>query len=69
MRTIWIMPGWVGIVMGAPRFIDLAETVSTWWDRYLQRCALSELPPHMLKDIGINEVQRRNEVRKPFWVQ
>ena len=68
MRTIWIMPGWVGIVMQPPRFADLASVVTTWWDRACQRRALADLSQAQLRDIGVTEEQRQMEIRKPFWL-
>ena len=32
-----------------------------------QRKALSELDPHLLKDIGVSEIQAENEANRPFW--
>ncbi len=36
---------------------------------YRTRRHLSELPEHLWSDIGLEEHEVRNEIRKPFWRQ
>lgn len=43
------------------------EVVSTWLERARSRRELAELPPHLLKDIGLTEADRFVESNKPFW--
>lgn len=38
-----------------------------WRIRARTRCYLIDMPPHLLKDAGISESQRLNEMNKPFW--
>ncbi|PSJ47750.1 hypothetical protein C7H85_02710 [Zobellella endophytica] len=45
------------------------STLSTWLQRSRTRRQLSELPAYLLKDIGLNESDRYQEVSKPFWQQ
>lgn len=39
----------------------------TWFERARSRRELAELPPHLLKDIGLTESDRFVESNKPFW--
>lgn len=41
--------------------------VNTWLQRSRSRRELSELPAHLLKDIGLSESDRYREISKPFW--
>lgn len=41
--------------------------VKLWLARSRQRRELASLPAHLLKDIGLCEAQRQQEVSKPFW--
>ena len=43
------------------------EVVITWFERARTRRELAELPPHLLKDIGLTEADRFVESNKPFW--
>ncbi len=43
------------------------EVVITWFERVRTRRELAELPPHLLKDIGLTEADRFVESNKPFW--
>ncbi len=45
----------------------LINTVNTWQDRARERRHLSELEPHILKDIGIAPSALHREISKPFW--
>ncbi len=44
-----------------------AQTFSKWKNNYRSRKELSIMDSHMLKDIGLTEVDVINEVEKPFW--
>lgn len=46
----------------------LGRLVKTWDQRHRQRRQLRELPPHLLRDIGISEVEAHREATKPFWI-
>ncbi|WP_375058325.1 DUF1127 domain-containing protein [Zobellella sp. DQSA1] len=47
----------------------LLATLGLWLQRSRTRRQLSELPTYLLKDIGLNEADRYQEVSKPFWQQ
>ncbi|WP_107852412.1 DUF1127 domain-containing protein [Oceanimonas marisflavi] len=47
----------------------LLATLGLWLRRSRTRRELAELPPHLLKDIGLNESDRYQEISKPFWQQ
>jgi uncharacterized protein YjiS (DUF1127 family) len=38
-----------------------------WKEKRRTRYYLSEMSPHMLKDIGISESERQEELGKKFW--
>ncbi|WP_425405677.1 DUF1127 domain-containing protein [Hwanghaeella sp.] len=69
MRTIWIMPGWLGLIVPPSGRLDIVAVLRCWWERRQQRVALAGLDDQMLKDIGVSEAERNRETRKPFWVQ
>lgn len=43
------------------------QTLVLWRRRAKQRSELARLPGYILKDLGLNEVDRERESRKPFW--
>ncbi|MCT7656543.1 DUF1127 domain-containing protein [Oceanimonas sp. NS1] len=45
----------------------LLATLETWLRRSRTRRELAELPAYLLKDIGLNEADRYQEISKPFW--
>lgn len=47
--------------------VTLALNVATWELRYRTRKQLSDLPTHMLRDIGLDEQDAALETEKPFW--
>jgi len=82
MRTIWILPGWFGFIIGSlpsgSEQTDFGQMVKAavfgafsmvrkWHRRWQQRVQLSDLPDHMLKDMGIDPLDARREWMKPFW--
>lgn len=69
MRTIWIMPGWLGLIVPPSGRLDIVAVLRCWWERRLQRAALAALESHMLADIGVSAAERAHEVGKPFWVR
>jgi uncharacterized protein YjiS (DUF1127 family) len=38
-----------------------------WHQNYRSRRHLKNLPPHLLDDIGIDEVSASKQAQKPFW--
>jgi uncharacterized protein YjiS (DUF1127 family) len=38
-----------------------------WWRHALTRRDLSEVPDHILRDIGVSPAEARHEARLPFW--
>ncbi len=51
----------------APGRVSIRAAIREGWRRWRSRMALSELPPHILKDIGITPVEAEHEANKPFW--
>lgn len=41
--------------------------IGTWQRRSSERRALGALPPHLLKDLGIDAADAQREASKPFW--
>ncbi|MBV0912262.1 DUF1127 domain-containing protein [Anianabacter salinae] len=41
--------------------------LATWEERRRSRKHLSKLPPHLLRDIGIDEMRAAREAERPFW--
>jgi uncharacterized protein YjiS (DUF1127 family) len=41
--------------------------IVNWMDRRNQRRALKDLDQRLLKDIGISNAARAEEINKPFW--
>ncbi|MCC4265755.1 DUF1127 domain-containing protein [Oceanimonas baumannii] len=56
-------------VVQQPAHTGLLAIVGTWLRRSRTRRDLAALPPYLLKDIGINEADRYQEISKPFWQQ
>jgi uncharacterized protein YjiS (DUF1127 family) len=48
---------------------NLLSTFGQWLHRTRTRRELAELPSYLLKDIGLNESDRYQEISKPFWQQ
>ncbi len=47
--------------------VKLADLFTRWSDRRRSRAALYRLPPHLLKDVGLNQISAHEECEKPFW--
>lgn len=45
----------------------LAVTILKWEQRQQTRRALKRLDDHMLRDIGLSQVEAQMECRKSFW--
>ncbi|MEM9371675.1 MAG: DUF1127 domain-containing protein [Pseudomonadota bacterium] len=45
----------------------LINLVRLWRHRARTRMELSDLEPHMLRDIGVTPEQAEHEIAKPFW--
>ena len=46
---------------------NMVALVGAWRERARQRRHLRELPPRLLRDIGIDRLTALAEARKPFW--
>lgn len=46
---------------------SLRATLVLWLQRSRTRRQLSHMPDYLLKDIGLNEADRFQEISKPFW--
>ncbi len=47
--------------------VSLLQIFSEWNRRQRTRKQLAEIPGFLLKDIGIDEAQRQQELSKGFW--
>ena len=47
--------------------LRVAVVLARWHERARTRKALSQLDPHLLKDIGVTRHQARTEAGKAFW--
>lgn len=47
--------------------VSFALIVATWELRLRTRKHLQNLPPHMLRDIGVDVTDAAIEAEKPFW--
>lgn len=47
--------------------VSLALRVATWEMRYRTRRHLTDLPDHLLRDIGLSTADASAEIEKPFW--
>jgi uncharacterized protein YjiS (DUF1127 family) len=67
-----------GLLQAAARFLPslpspiqalvrVAHVLAVWENRARERKALAEMPPNMLKDIGISRIDAHRETDKPFW--
>lgn len=45
----------------------LRSVLTLWSERRVERLALKNLSPRLLKDVGLSEEARTLEARKPFW--
>jgi uncharacterized protein YjiS (DUF1127 family) len=45
----------------------LTDTLKTWKYRIVSRRELMELDAHMLRDIGLSDLEAQSEASKPFW--
>jgi uncharacterized protein YjiS (DUF1127 family) len=45
----------------------LDAVLGTWRHRHATRQELRDLPPHMLRDIGLTPDEAMSEADKPFW--
>jgi uncharacterized protein YjiS (DUF1127 family) len=57
---------------GLPKLVlggvaGLFRTLVEWQKRHNERRQLAELDLHLLRDIGITEEDRQQELRKPVW--
>ncbi|SFR39130.1 Uncharacterized conserved protein YjiS, DUF1127 family [Yoonia tamlensis] len=47
--------------------VRFAVAVTAWDKRRKTRRHLRSMPPHLLKDIGLDPTTAREEIAKPFW--
>jgi|ABEF01.1.fsa_nt_gi uncharacterized protein YjiS (DUF1127 family) len=47
--------------------LRVVRTGLLWQQRHRTRLQLKQLPPHLLRDIGLSEDDARIERNKPFW--
>lgn len=47
--------------------VTVALTVAAWELRHRTRKHLTDMPSHILRDIGLNEADASIEADKPFW--
>lgn len=47
--------------------VNLALTVATWQMRAETRKHLTDMPPHILDDIGLDRITAQIEAGTPFW--
>lgn len=52
---------------GRLALLSVLAVIGAWAERRRQRRALAELPPHLLRDVGIAPGDAWAEARKPFW--
>ncbi|WP_158047676.1 DUF1127 domain-containing protein [Skermanella pratensis] len=45
----------------------LTDTLKTWKYRIVSRRELMDLDAHMLRDIGLTDLEAQSEASKPFW--
>ena len=59
----------IQFVRSEPHNGTLKRILTIWFQRWQQRRKLENLPPHLLKDIGISRTAAEHEAAKPFWVE
>jgi len=47
--------------------VQVAWLLTQWSERRRTRRELADLPPHLLRDIGMTQEAARAEAAKPFW--
>lgn len=47
--------------------LAVARPLTVWQRRLRDRDCLQRLPDYLLRDIGLDAEELRNEIRKPFW--
>lgn len=50
-------------------FAVVRQTLAEWRRRIAARRALSRLDPHLLRDIGLSDVDVSRECARPFWLE
>lgn len=43
------------------------RTIGVWRQRQISRESIYRLDPNILRDVGLSEAQRFEEINKPFW--
>ncbi|MEM8653910.1 MAG: DUF1127 domain-containing protein [Pseudomonadota bacterium] len=47
--------------------LRIAVVLSKWAQRRRSRLALHQLPPHLLRDVGLTQAEADDESRRVFW--
>lgn len=47
--------------------LRVAVVLSKWVQRRRSRVALHQLPPHLLRDVGLTQAEAEIEARRVFW--
>ncbi len=47
--------------------VAFAVVVTTWDTRRRTRKHLKDMPRHLLKDVGLDQITANQEAAKPFW--
>jgi len=48
-------------------FLAADHVLGLWQARYQHRRQLRQMPPYLLRDVGLSEERAREEAGKPFW--
>ncbi|MFE8072623.1 DUF1127 domain-containing protein [Marinobacteraceae bacterium S3BR75-40.1] len=49
------------------KYTKVIQTAKTWKRRRMERASLAQMDERLLRDIGFDQLQAREESRKPFW--
>ncbi|MFM2480967.1 DUF1127 domain-containing protein [Celerinatantimonas sp. YJH-8] len=47
--------------------LKAVELLNSWHERHRTRQQLASMPDYLLRDIGLTEQDRQQELNKPFW--
>ena len=68
LRDLTLTPASPAAARGVRGWVRVATGVLKQWNhRRRSRAHLDALPPHLLRDIGLNQAEAEIESRKPFW--
>ncbi len=49
--------------------LKVAVLLTRWTRNVSTRRHLKDLPPHLLRDIGVDQLVAEREIEKPFWLR